>query len=71
MRTDGLDLASEAGAKELEKRIDDAALTACKEIGRLYPESTPSGEACARKAAKTPMFKANKLISAARKAPAK
>jgi len=34
--TAGLDLATVAGAEELDKRINDAALAACKEVGRQY-----------------------------------
>jgi UrcA family protein len=43
----GLDLVSHAGVLELQKRVTDAALAACKEIGRQYPDSTPSEADCA------------------------
>ena len=44
----GLDLASRAGAVELERRISAAAHKACKELGRQYPDSTPSDPECTR-----------------------
>jgi len=65
--TVGLDLASAAGAEELEKRINDAALAACKEIGRQFPNATPSDAECAKAAAKDAMVRANELIQAAAK----
>jgi UrcA family protein len=67
----GLDLTTAAGAADLEKRVNDAALAICKEIGRQYPESTPNDELCAKQAAKKSMVKAHQLIDAARKAPMK
>lgn len=64
---EGLDLASAAGAEELERRINDAALAACKEIGRQFPNATPSDPECAKAAAKNAMVRANELIQAAGK----
>jgi len=66
-----LDLASAAGAQQLEKRVNDAALAACKEIGRQYPTATPSDSECAKAAAKQAMDKAHELIHAASKAAVK
>ena len=63
----GLDLASHVGAAELEKRIHDAALAACKEIGRQYPDSTPSDADCAKAAADKAMVRAHELEAAAAK----
>ena len=63
--TAGLDLSSVAGAQELERRVNDAALAACKEVGRQYPNATPSDVECAKDAAKTAMVKAHELIQAA------
>ncbi len=65
----GMDLASSAGAVELEKRINDAAMAACKEITRQYPNATPSDADCARAAAKKAMVKAHELEAAAKKSP--
>jgi UrcA family protein len=67
----GLDLASHAGATELEKRVKDAAQKACKEIGRQYPDSTPADEQCATAASKKAMVKVQELVNAAGKKPAK
>ena len=61
----GLDLASNAGAAELEKRIGDAARAACREIGRQYPDATPTDAECAKAAAGTAMVKARELIALA------
>ena len=71
VNTAGLNLATSAGAAELEKRVNDAALATCKEITRLYPESTPDEATCAKAAAKAAMVKARKLIAAAGKGAAK
>lgn len=62
----GLDLTTAAGAAEIEKRVNDAALAACKEIGQQYPASTPGDEQCAKQAARKSMVKAHQLIDAAR-----
>src|ERR1039458_1615628 len=63
--TAGLDLATVAGAEELDKRINDAALAACKELGRQYPKSTPDNTGCAEAAAKKAMVAAHELVHAA------
>ena len=62
-----LDLASQYGPIALEKRVRDAAMAACKEIGRQYPLSTPSDEACAKAAADKAMVKVHELVAEARK----
>jgi len=67
----GLDLTTPAGAAEIEKRVNDAALAVCKEIGQQYPDSTPGDQQCAKQAAKKSMVKAHQLIDAARKATTK
>jgi UrcA family protein len=66
-----LDLASHAGALELQKRVSDAALKACTEIGRQYPDSLPNTKDCARASTDKAMVKANELIAAAAKKPLK
>jgi hypothetical protein len=63
--TAGLDLASNAGAAELARRINEAARAACREIGRRYPTATPSDAECAKSAAGEAMVKARKLVAAA------
>lgn len=67
----GLDLATSAGAAELEKRVHDAALQACKEIGRQYPDSTPGDADCAKAAAAKAMVKVHEAVNAASKKPTK
>jgi UrcA family protein len=69
----GLDLASHAGAMELEKRINDASRMACKEIGRHRPlaQLTPDEDGCAKAAAAKAMVRAHELIAEAGKKPAK
>jgi UrcA family protein len=66
-----LDLATGAGAKALEGRVNAAALAACKEITRLYPNASPDDTACAKKAAKEAMVKVSELVAAAGGAPKK
>ena len=65
--TAGLDLASAAGVAELDKRVHDAAMAACKEIGRQYPDSTPTDEVCAKRAADKAMVKVREAAAAASK----
>jgi UrcA family protein len=60
-----LDLATAAGAKALEQRVNAAALAACKEITRLYPDANPGDTACAKKAATEAMVKVRELVAAA------
>jgi UrcA family protein len=64
-----LDLASTTGAAELETRINNAAMAACKEITRQYPNAAPGDEDCAKAAAKKAMVKAHELEAAAKKSP--
>lgn len=61
----GLDLASDVGAAELQKRVGDAARAACQEIGREYPHATPSEAECANAAADRAMVKVRELVAAA------
>jgi len=67
----GLDLASHAGAAELEKRVKDAARDACKEISHQRPlaEFTTDERTCAKAAADKAMVRVNELIAAAEKKP--
>ena len=53
---------------ELEKRVNDAAQTACKELGRQYPIATPSDAECAKTAAEKAMVKVHELVAAAKAA---
>ena len=69
--TVGLDLATHEGANELEMRVKDAAAAACKEVGRQYPDATPSDAECARLATKKAMVKVHQLVHAAGKGPGK
>jgi UrcA family protein len=65
--TAGLDLASHVGATELEKRVHDAAMAACKEISKQYPDATPSEADCAKAAADKAMVRVHELEAAAAK----
>jgi UrcA family protein len=65
--TTGLDLSSSAGAAELKKRVTEAANTACKELGRQYPEATTTDAECVKNATDKAMVKVNDLIAAAKK----
>lgn len=62
-----LDLSSHAGAMELQKRVADAAQSACKEIDRQYPGT--SDQNCAKNATAKAMVKVNELLDAAAKKP--
>ena len=64
----GLDLASHAGVMELEKRVNDAAQQACKELARQYPfHATPNDAECAKTTADKAMVKVHELAAAAAK----
>jgi UrcA family protein len=65
----GLDLASSAGVAELKKRVKDAAVAACKEIGqqRAVASFTPSEADCAKIAADKALAKVDDLVAAAGK----
>ncbi len=61
-----LNLASQYGPIELEKRVHKAAKTACEEIGRRYPLSTPSDAVCTKVATDKAMVKVHELVAEAR-----
>jgi len=65
----GLDLASAVGAAEIEKRVNDAAKEACKEITAKKPleQFTTTEAECAKAAAGEAMIKAHELEAAAAK----
>ena len=63
-----LNLATPAGAAELQKRVQDSADKACAQLVKLYPESVATQTRCAQEAAKSGMAQANKAIAAAGKA---
>jgi UrcA family protein len=62
-----LDLSSHAGFMEMQKRVNDAAQAACKELSRQYPQSSPDDMECAKTAAAKAMVKVNELAAAAAK----
>jgi UrcA family protein len=67
-----LDLSSHAGAVALQKRVTDAARTACKVLGRQFPDTTPSDDAeCEKAATAKAMVRVNELLAAAAKNSAK
>jgi UrcA family protein len=66
-----LDLASKGGVATLEKRVDEAAMAACKEISKLYPLATPDDMSCAKIASKAAMVKVHEAVAAAGNAPKK
>jgi len=63
-----LDLTTHAGATELEKRVNDTATAACKELDRLYPLTAPSAGTCAKSAADGAMKQVHTAIEAAEQA---
>jgi UrcA family protein len=62
-----LDLKLDSGMAALEKRVNDAALALCQEIGRQYPESAPDDATCAKQAAKRTMAQVRALSASVRK----
>jgi len=65
----GLDLASAVGAAEIEKRVNDAAKEACKEIRAKRPlgQFTTSEAECTKAAAREAMVRVHELEAAAKK----
>ena len=63
----GIDLKSHAGVMELQKRVNDAAMQACKELDRQYPDTASSATDCAKNAAAPALAKVNDLAAAAAK----
>jgi UrcA family protein len=61
----GLDPASPAGAAELARRVNAAALAACRQISRRYPEARPGDSECARAAADKAMAQLRERRAAA------
>lgn len=64
---EGLDLSTHTGALAFEQRVKDAAEQACQDIGRQYPDATPSDAACAKAAAERAMGRVHELVAAAEK----
>jgi UrcA family protein len=63
----GLDLSTDSGKQAFEKRVSDAAMAACKELGRQYPGSTPTDAECAKAATDKAMAQIQKVEAAAAK----
>jgi UrcA family protein len=67
--TTGLDLTKTASEAELERRVNDAALAACKDIERDYPsQSQPTVAECASNAAVKAMVQVHAMVAAANSA---
>lgn len=65
----GLDLTKTASEMELERRVNDAALAACKDLEKGYPvASQPTTADCASSAASKAMAQVHALVAAANKA---
>jgi len=65
--SEGLDLSTKTGAAAFEQRVKDAAEQACKDIGRQYPDATPSDAECARAATDQAMVRVHELVASAEK----
>jgi UrcA family protein len=60
-----LNLGTNSGATEAERRVSTAAAAACKLIARQYPRATPSDRECAKDASDKAMIKVHELVAAA------
>lgn len=65
---DDLDLSTSNGLAAAEKRINTAALAACKEIGSAHPDSMPADVQCANAAARGPLAQLHKAAAATKEA---
>jgi len=63
----GLDLTSSSGRAEFEQRVSNAAMEACKELGKRYPGSQPTDAQCAKAATDKAMAQVHQLEDAATK----
>lgn len=61
-----LDLATNAGALQAERRVQSAAKKACTELGRQFPVSGTSNADCTKEAADKAMLKVHDLVAAAK-----
>jgi len=59
-----LDLATQKGDRELEKRINEAATAVCKRLDALVPPEKPEDTSCVKKAVDSAMVQARAAISA-------
>ncbi len=67
-----LDLVSHDGVVKLERRVNDAAQKACKELSRQFPlVTTPTDAECAKAASEKAMVKVHELAAAAAKSAGK
>ena len=64
---EGLDLNSTSGAAELEKRVNDAAQAACRQISLRYPNAGTSDADCVKAAVDKAMVKVRELVAEAHK----
>ncbi|MGO9995682.1 MAG: UrcA family protein [Steroidobacteraceae bacterium] len=72
---DDLDMTSSAGLAAAEKRVNNAAVAACKGINRestgtsTFDSLSPNDELCAKESARKAIVKLHRAIAAAAKAP--
>jgi UrcA family protein len=66
-----LNLATHAGAAELQKRVKDSAIKACAQLVALYPTSVETDPTCVTSATKNGLAQADKAIAEAEKKGAK
>lgn len=62
-----LNIGTNSGAVELQKRIKDSATQACAQLKTLYPTSVETDPPCVQAAIKNAMGQANRAIAAAEK----
>jgi len=60
-----LNLATNSGANEAARRVNDAAEAACKELNRQFPLATPRDGGCAKAAKNAAMVKVHELVASA------
>jgi len=65
VNTAGLDLTTPPGRQQFEKRVSDAAWTACRELSKFYPQATPDEAECARAAIADAMVRVHQLEAGA------
>ena len=62
-----LDLTTYSGVTEFERRVHDAAATACKQLDELYPLTASESPACTKKANDAAMVEVHRIVEAAQK----
>ena len=66
VNSQGLDLTTQSGLNAMERRVRDAATSACDEISRQHPFAEPSDAECVIHAVRKPLSEVRQIAEAER-----